>query len=144
MGWLTRSIPACAGEPASLRPGFDTSTVYPRVRGGTVIVNSEDSPTVGLSPRARGNLQPGHALASFSGSIPACAGEPTKPKPARSCASVYPRVRGRTDQAEARAVLRFGLSPRARGNLWRGPFLAAVARSIPACAGEPQPVDGRA
>ncbi len=50
-----RTIPACAGEPASTAAGNAGSKDYPRVCGGTR-GRSVDSPSdVGLSPRVRGN-----------------------------------------------------------------------------------------
>ena len=71
-----RSIPACAGEPATAPGRTTTSRVYPRVCGGTASSGPGSRPDVGLSPRVRGN--PGaHAIRHLRfGSIPACAGEP--------------------------------------------------------------------
>ena len=56
---------------------MSASTVYPRVCGGT---NPNSFITVcgdGLSPRVRGNLCSVGRMPFCSGSIPACAGEPT-------------------------------------------------------------------
>ena len=72
------------------------------------------------------------------GSIPACAGEPsgsttsTRPQP------VYPRVCGGTLTVSDEDENEVGLSPRVRGNLNFANLQANSARSIPACAGEPQ------
>ena len=76
VGLRTRSIPACAGEPASCAARMATSTVYPRVCGGTVIEDGLHHPGNGLSPRVRGN--PLNTPQGNPGlrSIPACAGEP--------------------------------------------------------------------
>ena len=49
------SIPACAGEPAGVRPGADSVPVYPRVCGGTRGVGDVKGVRAGLSPRVRGN-----------------------------------------------------------------------------------------
>ena len=71
-----RSIPACAGEP--LRPGGRHKGwgVYPRVCGGTPLVEKLLRRLSGLSPRVRGNLQAEHLATLNERSIPACAGEP--------------------------------------------------------------------
>ena len=52
----SRSIPACAGEPAVFSASSWSSRVYPRVCGGTISRCSNSSCTGGLSPRVRGNL----------------------------------------------------------------------------------------
>ncbi len=49
------SIPACAGEPGSLTWTMHADAVYPRVCGGTPIINGLSEPEYGLSPRVRGN-----------------------------------------------------------------------------------------
>ena len=73
---LTRSIPACAGEPpldSIYRVGY---TVYPRVCGGTIGNLPPGRAEDGLSPRVRGNLPPSNVIDFMERSIPACAGEP--------------------------------------------------------------------
>ena len=50
-----RSIPACAGEPAPTAWASRSSTVYPRVCGGTVANSAIQFSLPGLSPRVRGN-----------------------------------------------------------------------------------------
>ena len=50
----------------------------------------------GLSPRVRGNLPFELECAPTSGSIPACAGEPSGPSIPAGFAMVYPRVCGGT------------------------------------------------
>ena len=73
-------------------------------------------------------------------SIPACAGEPT----AASCWPlqwpVYPRVCGGTVLPCAFRYLISGLSPRVRGNPLPSNCVTLILRSIPACAGEPWPL----
>jgi len=91
----------------------------------------------GLSPRARGNLQPKRSLPLNSRSIPACAGEPATPSAESAPAEVYPRVRGGTINHSSSFTSEYGLSPRARGNLQLANCLRRRSRSIPACAGEP-------
>ena len=71
------SIPACAGEPGSRSSMSFPSVVYPRVCGGTAAFIIRVRHRVGLSPRVRGNrVRPG-GLLGRTGSIPACAGEPS-------------------------------------------------------------------
>ncbi len=55
-GVLTRSIPACAGEPARKVSRRELCRVYPRVCGGTNISYTLAETVLGLSPRVRGNL----------------------------------------------------------------------------------------
>ena len=71
------------------------------------------------------------------GSIPACAGEPSRIRLPPARLSVYPRVCGGTLFANALIQLVPGLSPRVRGNLGEGVVGGVEHRSIPACAGEP-------
>ncbi len=93
------------------------SRVYPRVYGGTIVRHVEKRPSLGLSPRLRGNRKLRPPILLRHGSIPACTGEPG-PGPLRfSCA--------------------VGLSPRVRGTLGTGAYLPLPMRSIPACTGEP-------
>ena len=172
-----RSIPACAGEPASrtgctgacgvyprvcgeprrCRTGPTGSSVYPRVCGGTRPASwwrpggEGLSPRVrgtaplwkvtmvgvGLSPRVRGNRSADGGLATWNGSIPACAGEPMRAAVAPADGGVYPRVCGGTSRPGTRAFARTGLSPRVRGNPSTPVGSILTNGSIPACAGEP-------
>ena len=70
------SIPACAGEPTWNPPTIPTAAVYPRVCGGTILLNRPKSKVEGLSPRVRGNRSPPLRRCPCLRSIPACAGEP--------------------------------------------------------------------
>ena len=72
------SIPACAGEPSILAPLPRGAGVYPRVCGGTSLGMFYFQIREGLSPRVRGNRQPARPRTISVGSIPACAGEPTR------------------------------------------------------------------
>ena len=51
------SIPACAGEPAPPGGCLTTTTVYPRMRGGALLVFGWAVALLGLSPHARGSLK---------------------------------------------------------------------------------------
>ncbi len=70
------SIPACAGEPTGIDAARVDSKVYPRVCGGTVLLDLPVDCLRGLSPRVRGNRLSGRRFRPRRGSIPACAGEP--------------------------------------------------------------------
>ena len=110
------SIPAWAGEPATLQSVGASVRVYPRVGGGTILVVLLAIDMMGLSPRGRGNLPPNKAPLVGQGSIPAWAGEPRRGSmPARS-SGVYPRVGGGTPEKALPALVITGLSPRGRGN----------------------------
>ncbi len=112
-----RSIPACAGEPTSVRACSPLSKVYPRVCGGTNIRQDTLAAGYGLSPRVRGNPVAAVASEAKGGSIPACAGEPGNLAASFVLPQVYPRVCGGTYIAAGRIEEDRGLSPRVRGNL---------------------------
>ena len=72
-----------------------------------------------------------------TGSIPACAGEPTNRTTTTLRTRVYPRVCGGTASPVGIRTIVTGLSPRVRGNR---PYYNSeddARGSIPACAGEP-------
>ncbi len=132
------TIPACAGEPRrSGRPpraGWD----YPRVCGGTTAAGMAALLRRGLSPRVRGNRGGADAARSRLGTIPACAGEPTAASRVGKAARDYPRVCGGTDEPTPQRRIRWGLSPRVRGNRQHGQASGRENGTIPACAGEPR------
>ena len=133
----SRSIPACAGEPATITGGSARRTVYPRVCGGTRYRCQTPSSISGLSPRVRGNRRRATAAGHRKGSIPACAGEPHCCRPECLLRAVYPRVCGGTRGCPDSGRTSSGLSPRVRGNR-PAPRPGWSSRgSIPACAGEP-------
>ena len=109
------SIPAWAGEPPFTAHTSLVTEVYPRVGGGTGKSHSTGHSVIGLSPRGRGNRDPGEAGGRRRGSIPAWAGEPwTQCWPAPS-GWVYPRVGGETPRPGQLDANLDGLSPRGRG-----------------------------
>ena len=131
------SIPACAGEPSVSKGVGICFQVYPRVCGGTAAGDYGEGAPAGLSPRVRGNLVSAILSLTAERSIPACAGEPPRPrKPGRGW-RVYPRVCGGTAGQGKLAHRRHGLSPRVRGNQIRQNRYNRRPGSIPACAGEP-------
>ena len=133
----TRSIPACAGEPWAGPERFRAWEVYPRVCGGTLFLLTKSGAPTGLSPRVRGNLNPGMLNERAPRSIPACAGEPGRPGGSVSPRTVYPRVCGGTWRLAQTRAGACGLSPRVRGNPPQPTPRPLRPRSIPACAGEP-------
>ena len=117
---VTGSIPACAGEPLSWSLAKWIRRVYPRVCGGTTRSPPPSRTGRGLSPRVRGNQRAQNRSSCRSGSIPACAGEPSFERFRDTRLGVYPRVCGGTRGNSVDAVEHTG--------------------SIPACAGEPRSV----
>ena len=113
--------------------------VYPRASGGTGVSLEAKLSQHGLSPRERGNLNPGGDSARALGSIPARAGEPGSR--CHRCAphGVYPRASGGTPSRGDSTSAWEGLSPRERGNRRFPGGKALTTRSIPARAGEPEP-----
>ena len=74
-----RSIPAHAGEPNGSPFAPRALRVYPRPRGGTIHFLLGFRLSLGLSPPTRGNPGGRPCGEWGNGSIPAHAGEPTKP-----------------------------------------------------------------
>ena len=132
-----RSIPACAGEPCGYRSTPIPRRVYPRVCGGTQLGRSCRWSNRGLSPRVRGNQVEVCPRCRSIGSIPACAGEPSKRPRRRRMSRVYPRVCGGTVRSWCENNEAYGLSPRVRGNPVQMDVVLVLQGSIPACAGEP-------
>ena len=138
--FLLGSIPACAGEPERLERYDRLVRVYPRVCGGTTGTGSTLVSFKGLSPRVRGNRVASYGSVDFSGSIPACAGEPDVVIALVDVIRVYPRVCGGTTGTGSTLVSFKGLSPRVRGNRVASYGSVDFSGSIPACAGEPDVV----
>ena len=111
-----RSIPACAGEPASANNAPQTTKVDPRVCGGAAVCVVAGRQVRGRSPRVRGSRLTGRGWGDDHRSIPACAGEPgplrSVPLPRR----VDPRVCGGAIAARVARQKMRGRSPRVRGS----------------------------
>ena len=133
----SRSIPAWAGEPATLVASRDRSRVHPRVGGGASSFRASARLAGGPSPRGRGSQQLPGQRTPGRGSIPAWAGEPWIPCRARTRSKVHPRVGGGARAAGRPVPPDHGPSPRGRGSLPRDPPPTPNSRSIPAWAGEP-------
>ena len=132
------SIPTCAGKPLRTSRRLRRRWVYPHVRGETDAMDRLSDLAAGLSPRARGNRVRTGFQGSCGGSIPTCAGKPCRLEARRSVQAVYPHVRGETCESTYLTSHWKGLSPRARGNLWRPCVAADAVGSIPTCAGKPR------
>ena len=76
---LTGSIPAWAGETTPSTSTLVQEAVYPRVGGGNYTIGGFMATTTGLSPRGRGKRRPAYGGAAGMGSIPAWAGETSRP-----------------------------------------------------------------
>ena len=111
------SIPANAGEPIRSTSSTPQNRVYPRERGGTILLGHLIGPESGLSPRTRGNPRSPAASRSSTRSIPANAGEPEEEAAGPPIEKVYPRE--------------------TRGNLVEIARRRDGLGSIPANAGEP-------
>ena len=134
---LNGSIPACAGKPGCSATTADLAGVYPRVCGEARFWSSSNRWETGLSPRVRGS--PGHRQGQSRpfGSIPACAGKPSRLLIWGLLRRVYPRVCGEADNILAGTSGVAGLSPRVRGSRCFRASRSAAPGSIPACAGKP-------
>ncbi len=115
--------------------------VDPRVRGGAEDHADRAGADDGRSPRARGSRDRADHVLSGRGSIPACAGEPWTRHATRRDTRVDPRVRGGASPEPPPPPPVTGRSPRARGSRLRPVLRDQRRRSIPACAGEPEPED---
>ena len=138
-GRLERSIPACAGQPEHSATAPVRSGVYPRVCGAAVARHTDAEKEIGLSPRVRGSRHTEVVSNAGSGSIPACAGQPSTSSRVISLTGVYPRVCGAAKPSQCRLCRAQGLSPRVRGSLLQKEWDEWQKGSIPACAGQPAP-----
>ena len=75
-GWISRSIPAGAGEPQSQAINPWQIEVYPGTGGGTTFPVVGEAIDKGLSPHGRGNHLQRIEVVKGNESIPARAGEP--------------------------------------------------------------------
>ena len=132
-----RSIPARAGELIPAGGARQRLRVYPRACGGTVAGDTAMQPADGLSPRVRGNRKRHRSDHEVNGSIPARAGEPSRPLEYDVLDGVYPRACGGTLGCRSSRANTEGLSPRVRGNLQVVIQPIEPGGSIPARAGEP-------
>ena len=132
-----RSIPACAGKPRPAGRSAPSRRVHPRVCGEAGLRHPADQRPRGPSPRVRGSHRGAAAVGPGTGSIPACAGKPSRFRRRTRERRVHPRVCGEAVTSDMPGHAGPGPSPRVRGSpAHRGPG-AARGGSIPACAGKP-------
>ena len=113
--FVTRFIPAGAGNTNCLKPPLDQFKVYPRWRGEHHIAVDENGIPYGLSPLARGTPRRPGLFTCVQRFIPAGAGN-TDPETAFVLGSaVYPRWRGEHHKRRTEFRCQYGLSPLARG-----------------------------
>ena len=124
----TPSAPAAPGSP-----------VHPRSRGEHWFSDFLDETIDGSSPLARGTPEHPRALRGKVRFIPARAGNTGVPTESRSLRSVHPRSRGEHVCRGRVHLGGAGSSPLARGTLQREALGLALARFIPARAGNTTP-----
>ena len=117
MQWifLTRFIPAGAGNTRHRANGLSLRSVYPRWRGEHSGTYVKSFYSVGLSPLARGTLRWRTSSGGGSRFIPAGAGNTDNHLTYFRTSPVYPRWRGEHHDIRHVADFFTGLSPLARG-----------------------------
>ncbi len=109
------SIPACAGETIDAIDTLIFNRVYPRLCGGNHWSKVVAFKRLGLSPLVRGKLSDVFISRTYTGSIPACAGETQLSRRNAHGWRVYPRLCGGNRWRRYPAQSDRGLSPLVRG-----------------------------
>ncbi len=130
-----RFIPAGAGNTILSWLNRQAIAVYPRWRGEHMARGPGRGIESGLSPLARGTHTKSLSQLIVSRFIPADAGNTIVTGRPTGFGTVYPRWRGEHESAAPPGVLRFGLSPLARGTHGPGTGPWNRKRFIPAGAG---------
>ena len=130
-----RFIPACAGNSATARRRPYPTAVHPRVCGELTGEDGTMGTVTGSSPRVRGTRRNALHRQRTRRFIPACAGNSTSLTSPMLLNPVHPRVCGELVAVSILPDRDSGSSPRVRGTPMRGTIRNAVARFIPACAG---------
>ena len=133
--YLTRIIPACAGNTPARPVAGPRRADHPRVCGEHKMPQHFSRAVFGSSPRVRGThlaFKLGCGLARI---IPACAGNTCRAVGVQDVATDHPRVCGEHEAFSAPSVMNSGSSPRVRGTLGSRSIPWAFRRIIPACAG---------
>ncbi len=110
-----RFIPAGAGNTHAFNQAVYSRTVYPRWRGEHGLMKIADSMDNGLSPLARGTLDPVIPNQRAVRFIPAGAGNTSSSAYQHRMTPVYPRWRGEHFPRPSLDLACNGLSPLARG-----------------------------
>ena len=130
-----RFIPACAGNAREQCRRGRLRSVHPRMRGERALTIGGAVLAAGSSPHARGTRLRRDRAALVARFIPACAGNALSVACRICSCSVHPRMRGERLCAHQCVVSAAGSSPHARGTHRPTMTINAVARFIPACAG---------
>ncbi|SVL67614.1 Domain of uncharacterised function (DUF2825) [Klebsiella pneumoniae] len=134
-----RFIPAGAGNTILSWLNRQAIAVYPRWRGEHMARGPGRGIESGLSPLARGTHTKSLSQLIVSRFIPADAGNTIVTGRPTGFGTVYPRWRGEHESAAPPGVLRFGLSPLARGTRLRIVRSTFCSGFIPAGAGNTPP-----
>ena len=129
-------IPAGTGETHGESAVLGISGAYPRRHGGNSISGIRLRSLGGLSPQARGKLQPKARKAWRRGPIPAGTGETDTQIRFLSIQTAYPRRHGGNSPLLERLLLLEGLSPQARGKRASRAGFPPQRGPIPAGTGE--------
>ena len=134
-----RVHPACAGNGTCRSRWRTPRSVHPRVCGERTAPMSRPRSSRGSSPRVRGTVRDQDDQLVPGRFIPACAGNGSSPRSARTSATVHPRVCGERGSLDHPLVEGVGSSPRVRGTVVRRQHERSRHRFIPACAGNGKP-----
>ena len=129
-------IPARTGETLVRSLRCRQSGAYPRSHGGDRLLDGLHERPKGLSPLARGRLQPGQLVGAAGGPIPARTGETDPPATSWPQDGAYPRSHGGDRSYGSVRGSSNGLSPLARGRRRLRPWPESAGGPIPARTGE--------
>ena len=108
-------IPAGTGETSSITGTSVIFRAYPRRHGGNSVTPHQANCQKGLSPQARGKLDPAWVGTFIPGPIPAGTGETSRSLPYQMRSGAYPRRHGGNPLTPVLGNCLQGLSPQARG-----------------------------
>ena len=130
-----RFIPASAGNTPPERPSCAPPAVHPRVCGEHRLLCGKLGRAYGSSPRLRGTQCLGTSHRLGGRFIPASAGNTSPTALELPSTTVHPRVCGEHNTTASLSTTLGGSSPRLRGTQCLPVAVNAVARFIPASAG---------
>ena len=129
------SSPRVRGTVVIFGSAIQCSPVHPRVCGEQAGVTTESKRPIGSSPRVRGTVNTAPSLVRQCRFIPACAGNRNQRRFGAVDRAVHPRVCGEQAVIRCTSTACAGSSPRVRGTVCWVRVVTAMARFIPACAG---------